>query len=165
MDAVSKPGSTSENKGAPPLSFEEAISIERKLVSAKTKYLSGGIPAIKISDVEVAKLAAPYALALVGKFMGKPPRLNDIAPEFNKLNLKKGFSISMLDESNLFIKLRLEEDFTKLWLKGSLFIAGTTMVLSKWSHAYTPEKDSPLVPCWVTLKKNACDVFSSGSSI
>lgn len=31
-------------------------------------------------------------------------------------------------------------------------MAGTTLTLTKWLPSYSPQKDSPLVPCWVTFK-------------
>lgn len=104
--------------------------------------------------MDVQTLSAPFSLTLVSKFMGKTtPRINEISPEFNKMNIKKGFSLTLLDNKHLLITLNLEEDFTRLWLKGSLFIAGSTLTLTKWSPSYSPEMDSPLVPCWVTFKK------------
>lgn len=70
-----------------------------------------------------------------------------------KLALKQGFNLRMLDYRHVMITLFLEEDFTKLWLKGSLFLCGFTLVLTKWTPSYTPEVDSRIVPCWITFKK------------
>lgn len=82
-----------------------------------------------------------------------PPKISEITPEFRKISLKQGFNLSMLDYRHVMITLFLEEDFTKLWLTGSLFLCGFTLVISKWSPSYTPEVDSPIVPCWITFKK------------
>lgn len=116
--------------------------------------MEDGKPAISFSSEKVTALFAPFNLTLVAKFQSKsPPRINEIMPEFKKLNLKRGFSISMLDNRHLLISLFLDEDFTRLWLKGSLFIVGSSLSLTKWSPSYTPKINSPLVPCWVTFKK------------
>lgn len=74
------------------------------------------------------------------------------------MNLKSGFSESLLDVRQLLITLFLEEDFTKVCLQGSLFITGSTLILTKWTP-YTPETDSPLVPCLITFKKLAIILF------
>lgn len=65
----------------------------------------------------------------------------------------------MLDNRRLILTLNLEEDFTRIWLKGSLFISGCTLLFSKCTPCYSPEVDSPLVPCWVTFKKLTTMLF------
>lgn len=146
---------TRRNNGTQPsLSFQSLKNNNRKLIQEKEGYVLEGKPAISFSSEEVSALASPFNLTLVGKCLGKtPPKISEIMHEFKKLNLKQGFSISFLDYRHLIITLFLEEDFTKLWLKSSLFIAGVTLVLTKWTSSYNPEMDSPIVPCWITFKK------------
>lgn len=102
------------------------------MISEKVAYVQQGKLAIKFTCEEVHALAQPVQLTLVGKFMSKsPPKIFEIMSEFKKMSLKGGFSFNLLDARHLIITLFLEEDFTKLWFKGSLFIAGTTLVLTK----------------------------------
>lgn len=60
----SKPGSTSTKQGGPPLSFLEALSLDRKIVTVKKTFQSGGLPVIKFTDAEVNMLSVPFSLSL-----------------------------------------------------------------------------------------------------
>lgn len=115
MAAKQFPEGSTRSGSHPPLSFHEVKNNPRKVIVSKQPYAHQGQPAIRFSEKEVQDLAAPFSMTLVGKFMGKnPPKINEIAPEFKKLGLKRVFSVSLLDFRHLIITLFLEEDFTKL---------------------------------------------------
>ena len=129
-------------------SFLDNPNITGNLITPKVRYEVNGIPAVRFNCAEISELSKPFDLSLVGKFMAKtPPKISEIALDFKKFKLKAGFNVSFIGSRHIIIKLFLEEDFTKLWLKSSLFIAGSALSLAKWSPSYTPELDSPIVPC------------------
>lgn len=90
-EATKKPveGSNPISGAHPDLSFQALMQQPHKLIQAKDSHVVDGKPAISFSSVEVQALSHPFALTLVGKFMGKsPPKITDIMPDFKKLNLK-----------------------------------------------------------------------------
>ena len=144
LRAVQAPAVPHTNGGIP-LSFMDILKSGSKIVAPKTSSIKNGKPGIKFLDNEVQVLSTPFMFSLVGKFTSKtPPKISEIMPEFKKISLKKGFSLSMLDNRHLLISLNLEEDFTKLWLKGSLFINGHALHLTKWTPSFTDRKSTHL---------------------
>ncbi|KAL9448767.1 hypothetical protein AB3S75_016131 [Citrus x aurantiifolia] len=96
-------------------------------------------------------MAAPFKLALVGKFsFGRPP-IDVIRKFFVALGLKGNVDISLLDPRHILIQLHLEEDYTRIWLRQSWFIDGRAMRVFKWSTTFHSSEESPIVPVWVSL--------------
>ncbi|XP_052295304.1 uncharacterized protein LOC127901763 [Citrus sinensis] len=110
-----------------------------------------GEPAIFFSEEEINIMAAPFKLALVGKFsFGRPP-IDVIRKFFVALGLKGNCEISLLDPRHILIHLHLEEDYTRIWLRQSWFIDGRAMRVFKWSTTFHSSEESPIVPVWVSL--------------
>ncbi|GAY35505.1 hypothetical protein CUMW_016700 [Citrus unshiu] len=85
---------------------------------------------------KLTSLAAPFKLALVGKFsFGRPP-IDVIRKFFVALGLKGNCEISLLDPRHILIHLHLEEDYTRIWLRQSWFIDGRAMRVFKWSTTF-----------------------------
>ncbi|KAL9424510.1 hypothetical protein AB3S75_031602 [Citrus x aurantiifolia] len=110
-----------------------------------------GEPAIFFTEEEINIMAAPFKLALVGKFsFGRPP-IDVIRKFFVALGLKGNVDISLLDPRHILIQLYLEEDYTRIWLRQSWFIDGRAMRVFKWSTTFHSSEESPIVPVWVSL--------------
>ncbi|KAL9461919.1 hypothetical protein AB3S75_004838 [Citrus x aurantiifolia] len=110
-----------------------------------------GEPAIFFTEEEINIMAAPFKLALVGKFsFGRPP-IDVIRKFFVALGLKGTVDISLLDPRHILIQLYLEEDYTRIWLRQSWFIDGRAMRVFKWSTTFHSSEESPIVPVWVSL--------------
>ncbi|KAL9459047.1 hypothetical protein AB3S75_002435 [Citrus x aurantiifolia] len=110
-----------------------------------------GEPAIFFTEEEINIMAAPFKLALVGKFsFGRPP-IDVIRKFFVALGLKGTVDISLLDPRHILIQLYLEEDYMRIWLRQSWFIDGRAMRVFKWSTTFHSSEESPIVPVWVSL--------------
>lgn len=66
---------------------------------------------------EVQAMAAPFKLTLVGKFSYNRPRMELIQKFFASLGLNGKSQVSLLDNRHVLIKLNVEEDYTRLWVK------------------------------------------------
>ncbi|KAL0448919.1 UNVERIFIED_CONTAM: hypothetical protein Slati_1448300 [Sesamum latifolium] len=61
------------------------------------------------------------------------------------------FSVGTINIRYVFIKFALEEDYTKLWIKSIWFVDGFPMRVFKWTSAFNPKEESPIVPTKVGL--------------
>ena len=94
-------------------------------------------------------MAEPFKLALVGKFsFGRPP-MDVIRKFFISLRLKGNSQISLLDNRHILIKLEIEEDYSRIWVRQSLYLNGRGMIIFKWSTEFCCLVESPIVPIWV----------------
>lgn len=76
-----------------------------------------------------------------------------MAPTLKNLKFKGRFTVSFMDYRHVIIRLFTEEDYTNLWLCGTINVGAAPMRLFKWSPGFSPKDESPIVPVWVTLKK------------
>ena len=110
-----------------------------------------GMPAIIFSKEEIAIMAAPFKLSLIGKFSFGRPSMESIRKFFTSLSLKGNWQVSLLDKRHVLIKLSLEEDYTRLWIRQSWSVQGFNMRVFKWSPQFRCNEESPVVPVWITL--------------
>ena len=85
-----------------------------------------GEAAVVFSREEADRLAAPYRLALVGKFSHGRPPLEDIRKFFMSLNLRDQVSVGLLDYRHVLLKCAAEADFNRIWTRG-LWQLGTPL--------------------------------------
>ena len=74
-----------------------------------------GEPVVMFSPADLTKAAAPFQLALVGKFSRGQPAIEEIRKFFNTLDLHAAFSVGLLDYRHLIIRLNDEHDFHRIW--------------------------------------------------
>ncbi|KAF9670988.1 hypothetical protein SADUNF_Sadunf12G0000100 [Salix dunnii] len=107
-------------------------------------------PAAIFYDDEVDALAAPLQRTLVGKF-NRMPRFEVIREFFRRLNLLGAFDIHWFDYKHIFIKLNNDLDYQRLFAKREWFFGGYKMRVLKWSVDFVPEKESSIVPVWISF--------------
>lgn len=95
----------------------DAVAGVSTTIPPKLIYLVRGEPAVHFSAAEIQTMAEPFKLSLVGKFsFGRPP-MELIRNFFVSLGLKGNCQISLLDPRHVLIKLALEEDYSRIWVR------------------------------------------------
>ncbi|KAH9662191.1 reverse transcriptase domain-containing protein [Citrus sinensis] len=143
------------NPDAPPhpqKSFSDVVSGPKdSTISFKPASLMRGEPAVIFTTEEIAVMAEPFKLALVGKFSFGRPSMDIIRKFFISLGLKGNSQISLLDNRHILIKLSLEEDYSRIWVRQTWYVNGRGMRIFKWSKDFRCATESPIVPVWVSL--------------
>ena len=101
----------------PAKSFIDALGQDNALSSdIPIKALGNhqGMPAVLFSKEEIAIMAEPFKLSLVGKFSFGRPSMEITRKFFSSLGLKGACQVSLLDKRHILIQLKLEEDYTRL---------------------------------------------------
>ncbi|KAH0465755.1 hypothetical protein IEQ34_005858 [Dendrobium chrysotoxum] len=96
------------NGSSSSLSFKEALfGASPSSTSFPDLKISShrGLPALWISEAEIQALAAPFEFALVGKFPGRRPSIDAIQKFFFNLKLNGNYSVTVLNQRNVLIKL------------------------------------------------------------
>ncbi|KAL0914945.1 hypothetical protein M5K25_015337 [Dendrobium thyrsiflorum] len=119
-----------------------------------------GLPALMISEDEMSALVAPFEFALVGKFSGRHPSLEAIRNFFFKLKLFGEFSITVLNNKNVLIKLRNDLDYSHVFSHRAYFVGNCFMKLCKWSALFDVSVESPIIPIWVSFPNLRPHLFS-----
>ncbi|EOY06959.1 Uncharacterized protein TCM_021521 [Theobroma cacao] len=107
-------------------------------------------PAVAFFEDEIVALAQPFKHSMVGKF-SRMPKLNDIRAAFKGIGLVGVYEIRWLDYKHILIHLSNEQDLNRLWMRQAWFIANQKMRVFKWSPDFQPEKESSLVPVWISF--------------
>lgn len=108
-------------------------------------------PNVQFSVEEVKVMAIPFKLTLVGKFSYNHPRMELIRKNFSSLGLNGNSQISLLDNRHILIKLDVEEDYTRLWVKQIWYVNGSAMRIFKWTTDFRCSEESPIVPLWISF--------------
>ena len=129
----------------------DAVAGVSTTIPPKSISLVRGEPAVHFSAAKIQIMAEPFKLSIVGKFsFGRPP-MKLIRKYFVSLGLKENCQISILDPRHVLIKLALEEDYSRIWVRQTWFINGRDMRVFKWSTYFRCSAESPIVPVWVSL--------------
>ncbi|KAB5551438.1 hypothetical protein DKX38_008749 [Salix brachista] len=133
-------------------SFQSVLMGEKTLIVKDTRSSEKfqNAPAAIFYDDEVDALAAPLQRTLVGKF-NRMPRFEVIREFFRRLNLLGAFDIHWFDYKHIFIKLNNDLDYQRLFAKRDWFFGGYKMRVLKWSVDFIPEKESSIVPVWISF--------------
>ncbi|EOY34749.1 Uncharacterized protein TCM_042329 [Theobroma cacao] len=107
-------------------------------------------PAVAFFEDEIVALAQPFKHSMVGKF-SRMPKLNDIRAAFKGISLVGVYEIRWLDYKHILIHLSNEQDLNRLWMRQAWFIANQKMRVFKWTPDFQPEKESSLVPVWISF--------------
>ncbi|KAL6550647.1 hypothetical protein OROMI_021135 [Orobanche minor] len=118
---------------------------------------------ISFSAQELDELVAPFKYTLVGKFSYGFPSMKTLRLVTGNLSLKEDFSVALLEERHVIIRLRCEEDYTRLWCRQVWFMAGFGMRVFKWTPDFRPEFEAPYAPVWVKFPYLPVHLFDKKS--
>ncbi|KAI0530965.1 hypothetical protein KFK09_000514 [Dendrobium nobile] len=137
---------------AAPISFKDAVSgISSSSFPALNFSSHRGLPALFISEDEIRSLAKPFEFSLVGRFPGRRPSVEAIRKFCFSLKLIGEFSVTVLNNRNVLIKLENDFDYCRIFSHRSYFVQNCYMKVVKWTHHLDVELDSPIVPIWVSF--------------
>nr|XP_027109270.1 uncharacterized protein LOC113729143 [Coffea arabica] len=111
-----------------------------------------GEPAVMFSEEDIAKLAAPFQFAVVGKFSHGRPNLDAIRKSFTTIGFTSSFTVGLLNQRHILIRFCLEEDYLRCWTKGWWSIADFPMRTFKWTPEFKVTSESTHAPVWVALE-------------
>ncbi|KAI0494577.1 hypothetical protein KFK09_024718 [Dendrobium nobile] len=148
--------------GMQPKSFRDALSGD-SIVSFPNFRISShrGMPSLWFSEEEFLHLAKPFEFALVGRFPLKRPTLDSIRKFFFGLKLSGDFSVTLLDQTNVLIKLHNDLDYARVFAHRSYLVFGCFMKVIKWSPVLDLSEESPVVPVWLSFPGLRPHLFSS----
>ncbi|EOY02245.1 Uncharacterized protein TCM_016772 [Theobroma cacao] len=107
-------------------------------------------PAASFFDNEIATLALSFKFSMIGKFT-RMPKLQEIRTAFKGIGLVGAYNIRWLDYKHILIHLSNEHDLNRIWMKQNWFIVNKKMRVFKWTPEFHPEKESSLVPVWISF--------------
>lgn len=146
-------------------SFASILSdpISHAAISCKPDTLYKGEPSVEFSIEETGRLSSPYKFSLIGRFSFGRPAMETIRKAFHGFSLKAYFSIGLLDDQHILIKLFYEEDFMRLWLRDHLYIFKAPMKVMKWTLDFISGYDCPILPVWVNLPHLPVHLFAKNA--
>ncbi|PIN11890.1 hypothetical protein CDL12_15503 [Handroanthus impetiginosus] len=118
---------------------------------------------IKFSEQEMADLSKPFNFALIGKFSHGYPPMQTLRLKMAGFGLKGDFNIGVLNIKHVLIRLTLEEDYTRLWMRQLWFFDGFPMRLFKWTPTFNPREESSLIPVWINLPNLPIQFFNKNA--
>lgn len=108
---------TNTSTWPPKYFFDEVVDSSASQVPIKPVLLCRAESAFHFLAEEVRSKVEPFKLSLVGKFsFGRPP-MNFIQNFFVSLALKGYSQVSSLNDKHIMIKLELEEDYCRIWIR------------------------------------------------
>ncbi|WRX28304.1 protein of unknown function DUF4283 - like 10 [Theobroma cacao] len=107
-------------------------------------------PAVSFFDGELEILAKPFQHAIIGKFP-RMPRMADIRVAFKGIGLTGAYELCWLDYKHILIHLTNVHDLNRIWVRQVWFIANQKMTVFRWSPDFHPEKESSIVPEWISF--------------
>ncbi|KAL0924030.1 hypothetical protein M5K25_004832 [Dendrobium thyrsiflorum] len=120
-----------------------------------------GCPALLFDDSTVSKLAAPFALTLVGKFLLRRPNIDIIRNFFLNLKLSGSFHVGLLDPRHISIQLSNDLDYSWIFSRRSYYIQGCQMCLLKWTLDFDVRAESPIALVWISFPNLRLHFFNS----
>lgn len=111
-----------------------------------------GEPAVFFEEQELSSLAARFNLALIGKFAHGKPTTDVLYKEFQTIGLKGSFTIGWLDHRHVLLRFDFEEDYLRIWMKGSWSFRSYPMRVFKWNPDFQVTFEPSIVPVWIDLK-------------
>ncbi|KAI0494656.1 hypothetical protein KFK09_024798 [Dendrobium nobile] len=135
-----------------PISFKDVVSGSTSSSFPELTFSSHrGLPALLIAEDEVRSLAKPFEFSLVGRFPGRRPSVDAIRKFCFNLKLIGNFSVTVLNNRNVLIKLENDFDYCRIFSHRSYFVQNCFMKVVKWTHHLDVEVDSPIVPIWISF--------------
>ncbi|KAL0910027.1 hypothetical protein M5K25_020954 [Dendrobium thyrsiflorum] len=119
-----------------------------------------GMPLLWISEEEIISLSIPFQFALVGFFLTSRPSLDVIRKFFFNLKLHTEFSVTVLDQSHVLIKLSNDLDYSRVFCHRSYLVNNCFMKLTKWSPLLDVDVESPVILIWGSFPNLRPHLFS-----
>ncbi|KAI0513576.1 hypothetical protein KFK09_009601 [Dendrobium nobile] len=116
-----------------------------------TQSVVNGVPAVRISDEDVLKIASPFQFTLVGKFALRRPNLDSIRSFFANLKLSGFYSVGLLNFRHVAIQLSNDLDYSRVFARISYFISNCQMRILKWMPFFDVHEESPIVSIWISF--------------
>lgn len=115
-----------------------ALSITSMQFTDAKEGTHKGFPSLLFGELHIAHLTSSYGWTLIGKFsqgynktdpkLGRPSvEVEDLQKDFLTLDLRSSFSIGLLDNRHLLIKLHCEEDYLRVYSRTVWYIGAVTM--------------------------------------
>ncbi|KAL6517057.1 hypothetical protein OROHE_018017 [Orobanche hederae] len=123
----------------------------------------GGQKVIFFTASEIKELAAPFEYTLIGKFSHGFPSMKTLKLKLSELNLVSNFSVSLLEYRHVLLRLSCEEDYTRIFSRQVLYMAGFPMKIFKWTPNFVPQEEAPFAPIWVKLPYLPVHLFDKRS--
>ncbi|VFR03226.1 unnamed protein product [Cuscuta campestris] len=132
--------------------FSEVVSADfsGKRLEGKPNGFFKGIPSVVFTRDDISELSSRFKLALVAKFLTRPS-FTSMTKFLQKLGLKGSYELSVLPHQRFLINFREEEDYLRLFLRGTWQVFGYTMTLTKWSPSLSQETESPVMHIWIAF--------------
>lgn len=113
----------------------------------------------------ISAMIEPFRFALVGKITcNRSITTNSIiAASLDKAGLSRPFHLQFLPRGFLLIKLSYEEDYERLWSKGSMFIGPLGIRFSKWTPEFDFSAESSIAPVWIRLPELPLHLYNKKS--
>lgn len=170
--------------GSKPLSFKDALvshatsSVSDPTAMANPTPLTDlgkhgthkGSPAIYFSRYQISHYSDPYHQTLVAKFsegynkqnpnLGRPS-LDKLHEYFLALDLHGELQLGLLDNRHVLLRCTLQEDFLRLYSRPVWYVRGLPMRIFKWSPGFHVERESPIVPVWISFPRLPIQFFNS----
>ncbi|EOX98243.1 Uncharacterized protein TCM_007050 [Theobroma cacao] len=91
------------------------------------------------------------------------PRLTDIRKSFVGLGLSGAYNVRWMNYKHILINLSNEQDFNRIWRKQTWFIANQKMRVFKWTPDFETEKESSIVPVWISFPNLKAHLFEKSA--
>ena len=131
-----------------------------------------GSPAISFARKHISALSQHFQWALIGKFsqgynkthpnLGRPP-VEILQKHFETLDLRGEFQIGLMDNRHLLIQFKLQEDFIRMYSRPVWYIRGMPIRIFKWASDFHVDRESSLVPVWISLPRLPVHFFESNA--
>ena len=103
-------------------------------------------------DDYYVKLAEVCTYTLVRKFTYTMPKLELVRKSFIlQTQLIESVKITHINAMHVYIDLDNEFDYQTVWTKLRMNIEGQVIRIQTWTHDFTPEEETPIVPIWVAI--------------
>ncbi|XP_020595485.1 uncharacterized protein LOC110035574 [Phalaenopsis equestris] len=110
-----------------------------------------GESAVLFTLWEIHSLNEFIKFTLIGKLQLGHPKMDLVRKSFDDIQFGGAWQLKLMDGRNLIIKLSNDEDYSRIFAKQTLLIAGTPMKLLKGTPGFDPSKEPPVAPIWFKL--------------
>lgn len=89
--------------------------------------------------------------------------MEDLNKYFASLDLKGEFSIGLLDNRHILIKLNNEQDFLRIYSRQVWHLGAISMRIFKWTSDFHVDRESSFAPVWVSFPRLPIHFFEKGT--
>lgn len=100
-----------------------------------------GLLKLSFSDEEMTKYCEDLQFTLVGKFSFGYPETKDNIKTFMGFKLKGAFTIGVLNNKHVLIKLKNENDYLRIWEKNTIWFNKYPTRVLKWDKNFNIQKE------------------------